>query len=132
MPTLFALHTYTDWGLLALRLVIAAIFFAHGLPKHKAWKQPAQGMNGMMRVLSIAEPLGALAMLVGFLVQPAAVGLGLVMAGAIYFKATKWKVPFSSGETSAWEFDLLILASCLLLLTTGGGAWSIDRVWLGL
>ncbi len=132
MPFLLSLHQYSDWGLLALRLAVAAIFWAHGTSKFGAWKQPAKGMNGMMRLLSICEPLGALAMLLGILTQPAAFGLALVMLGAIYFKITKWNLPFSSSEKSAWEFDLLILASCLLLLFTGAGALSLDRIWLGL
>lgn len=132
MTFLLSLHQYSDWGLLALRLAIAAIFLAHGTSKFGAWKQPPQGLNKMMRLLSIAEPLGGVAILFGFLTQPAALGLGLVMGGAIYFKSMVWKVPFSSSEKSAWEFDLLILASTILLLFTGAGALSIDRMFLGL
>lgn len=132
MQYLLSLHQYSDWGLLALRLAVAAIFLAHGTSKFGAWKQPPQGLNKMMRLLSIAEPLGGIAMLFGFLTQPAALGLGLVMGGAIYFKSMVWKVPFSSSEKSAWEFDLLILAACLALLTLGAGSISLDRAWLGL
>lgn len=132
MDIFLSLHAYTDWGLLALRLAVAAIFLAHGTSKFGAWKQPAKGMNGMMRLLSVCEPLGGIAMLFGFLTQPAAIGLGLVMCGAIYFKSQKWGIPFSAADKNAWEFDLLILASCLLILFTGPGAFSLDRVFLGL
>lgn len=31
-----------------------------------------------------------------------------------------------------WEFDLIILASCFLLLFAGAGASSLDRMLLGL
>ncbi|KAA0206152.1 DoxX family protein [Candidatus Uhrbacteria bacterium] len=132
MNVLFSLHQYSDIGLLLLRWVVGMIFLAHGRSKLGSWKQPAKGMNGMMRVLSIAEPLGGVAMIFGFLTQPAALGLAFVMGGAIYFKSMVWKVPFSSGEKSAWEFDLLILAACLVLLTMGAGAASLDRIWFGL
>jgi putative oxidoreductase len=132
MQFLLSLHTYADWGLLALRLAVAAIFLAHGTSKFGAWKQPAKGLNGMMRLLSLCEPLGAVAIFLGVLTQPAALGLALVMLGAIYFKITKWNIPFSSSEKNAWEFDLLILASCLLLLFTGAGTLSVDRMWFGL
>lgn len=132
MPFLLSLHAYSDWGLLALRFAVAAIFLAHGTSKFGAWKQPPQGLNRMMRLLSICEPLGGLAMIAGLLTQPAALGLGLVMCGAIYFKAVVWKMPFSSNEKSAWEFDTIILASNVLLFLTGAGAFSLDRILLGL
>ncbi|MCR4256815.1 MAG: DoxX family protein [Candidatus Uhrbacteria bacterium] len=132
MTLLLSLHQYSDWGLLALRLAVAAIFLAHGTSKFGSWKQPAQGMNKMMRLLSIAEPLGGIAMLFGFLTQPAAIGLGLIMLGAIYLKSMKWNVPFFATDKSSWEFDLIILASCFLLLFAGAGAFSLDRMLLGL
>lgn len=132
MHYFLSLHQYSDVGLLALRLAVAAVFLAHGTSKFGVWKQPAKGLNKMMRLLSVAEPLGGIALLFGFLTQPAALGLAFVMGGAIYFKSMVWKVPFSSSEKSAWEFDLLILAACLALLTLGAGSISLDRAWLGL
>jgi len=132
MELLLSLHGYTDWGLLALRLAVASIFFAHGTSKFGAWKQPGKGMNGVMRLLSICEPLGGIAILLGLLTQPAAIGLSFVMLGAIYLKSQKWNLPFSSDEKNAWEFDALVLASCILLLFAGAGAFSLDRVLLGL
>ena len=94
-------------------------------------QMPAQ-MIGVMKLLSICEPLGALAMFAGLLVQPAALGFSLVMLGAIHLKRSKMKVPFKSDTSTGWEFDLLILAASLLLLTIGAGAISLDRLILGL
>lgn len=137
MSLLLSLHTYSDWGLLALRLALAATFWVHGRSKMKMWKmQPSEqmpaSMINQMKLLSICEPLGALAMVSGFLVQPAALGFAIIMVGAIYMKVAKWKIPFKVDNSNGWEFDLLILAASLLILFAGAGALSLDRVILGI
>lgn len=127
MDLLNSLTSYSDWGLLGLRLAVGAIFFIHGWAKWAMWKMqpstqmPAQ-MIAVMKLLSITEPLAALALIIGVFVQPAALWLSLVMVGAIYLKTSKWKVPFTAQNTSGWEFDLILLAANLALLTTGPGA----------
>ncbi len=100
MNFLVSLNDLTDWGLLALRLAIAAIFLVHGMQKRAMWNaQPSEQMPAQMlriiRILSIAEPLGGLAMVLGFLTQFASVGLGIIMLGAINLKVSwgEWK-PF--------------------------------------
>lgn len=123
-------------GLLALRLAIGAIFWVHGTQKKAMWKmQPSEQMPvkmiSMMKFLSIVEPLGAIAMFAGFLTRPAALGLGIIMLGALHLKKNKWKMPFTAMDKNGWEFDLIILAGCVALLTTGGGSWSVDAL-LGL
>ncbi|MEO5927465.1 MAG: DoxX family protein [Patescibacteria group bacterium] len=133
MPFLLALHSYADWGLLALRLALAAIFWVHGRSKAGMWKmQPSAQMPAktisIMKLLSICEPLGALAMVVGFLTQPAALGFSLIMLGAIHSKKNVWKTPFKADDKTGWEFDLLILAASLFLLLAGAGAFSLDRL----
>jgi uncharacterized membrane protein YphA (DoxX/SURF4 family) len=125
-----------DIGLLALRLAIGAIFWVHGVPKKAHWKalppgQAPDQMRPVMRILAIAEPLGALAMFAGFLTRPAAIGFGIIMLGAIHLKKNKWKMPFTAMDKLGWEFDLLILAGCVALLSMGGGSWSVDA-FLGL
>ena len=118
------LHSFSDWGLLALRLALFAIFWVHGRAK-------AGNKMGLMRVLSVCEPLGALGVLSGLLTQPAAFGLALVMGGAIYMKISKWHVPFKAEDKTGWEFDLIILAACIMLILSGAGAFSLDRLLLG-
>lgn len=136
MSLLISLHSYSDWGLLALRLALAATFWVHGRSKAKMWKmQPSEQMPAsmikQMKLLSVCEPLGALAMLSGLLVQPAALGFCIVMLGAIYMKTSKWKVGFKVDNTNGWEFDLMILAASLMVLLAGAGAFSLDRLVLG-
>jgi uncharacterized membrane protein YphA (DoxX/SURF4 family) len=136
-PLLLSLHSYSDWALLVLRLVLAAIFFVHGHGKWSQWKPPAAGapknpMSGIMKLLSICEPLGALAMVTGFLTQIAALGFCVIMIGAMYLKITKWKLPFWAKDNTGWEFDLLILASSLLIFSLGAGRFSVDSFLGGL
>jgi uncharacterized membrane protein YphA (DoxX/SURF4 family) len=130
----FSLHSYSDWALLFLRLVLAAIFFVHGRSKWAMWKpqpagSPANPMAGVMKLLSICEPLGALAMVSGFLTQLAALGFCLIMLGATYLKITKWKTPFFAHDKTGWELDVLILASSFLLVIMGAGRFSLDSIW---
>ncbi len=73
------LHQFSDWGLLALRLGVGITFLVHGSQKRAMWKmQPSAqmpaGLLSLLKVLSIAEPLGGLATLVGLLTQAAAAG----------------------------------------------------------
>lgn len=127
------LGQYDDMALLILRAAVAIIFLVHGLSKWPLWKaQPSPGMSAamlnIMRLLSIAEPLGAIALLAGFLTQFAALGYAIIMLGAIIMKIRIWRVGFSAKQGGGWEFDFLILASCLALIILGGGAWSLDRL----
>lgn len=132
------LHAYSDWGLIALRMGLAAIFFTHGTRKLGMWKmRPSEQMPSTMlyilRFLSIAEPLGAIAAVTGFLTQAAALGFASVMLNAINLKITKWKQPFINPDMSpGWEFDFILLCAALALATLGAGAFSLDHMILGL
>lgn len=131
------LHAYTDWGLLALRLVLAATFIAHGRMKGAMWKmQPSDklpaSMLNILRLLSICEPLGAVALIAGFLTQLAALGLTIIMLGALDLKIRTRKVPFTVTEKVGWEYELLVAGGTFALIFTGGGAFALDRVWLNL
>ncbi len=116
-------HEYADLGLLALRIAIAAIFLVHGP------KKLSGSMGSFMTFIGVAETAGGTAVLLGFLTELAALGLGIIMAGAIYKKITEWHVPFTAMDKSGWEFDLLILAGCIVLLTVGSGSYGIDAMW---
>src|SRR6266480_7126403 len=109
MSVLSSLHQFSDWGLLALRLGVGTVFLLHGNQKRAMWKmQPSAqlpaGLLSLLRVLSIAEPLGGLATLVGLLTQAAAAGFILVMLGAIRLKVLQMHKGFT-GE-GGWKFAL--------------------------
>jgi len=116
---------------LALRLAVGTVFLVHGVQKQKFWKmQPSEqlpsGMINVLRLLSIVEPLGGVAMLAGFLTRAAAIGLSIIMVGAINLKARQMKKGFAGD--GGWEFDFVLLAANIALLLLGAGAWSLDRV----
>jgi len=124
------LGRYGSWALLALRLAVAAVFLYHGMQKWMFWTTTPAGMPQNMadffKFLSIVEPLGGLAVLLGFLTRWAALGLGIIMFGAICFKMSMG-VPFASSTGVGWEFDLVLLASCVALVIYGGGEYALDK-----
>jgi putative oxidoreductase len=127
------LHHLSDWALFALRLGVGASFLAHGIQKSAMWKmQPSAqmpaGMLSILRLLSIVEPLGAVAVLVGFLTQPAAAGLAIIMLGAIRLKAVQMHRGFTGD--GGWELDFMLLAAAVALFISGAGRLSLDRVLL--
>jgi putative oxidoreductase len=130
-----ALHHLSDWALLALRLGVGVTFLVHGIQKSAMWKmQPSAqlpaGMLSILRLLSIVEPLGATAVLVGFLTQAAAAGLAIIMLGAIRLKAVQMHRHFTGD--GGWELDFMLLAAAIALFISGAGKLSLDRVLLGM
>lgn len=126
----------TAIALLILRLGLAAIFYVHGRSKWSNWKpvpteQPANPMRPIMQLLSICEPLGALAMVLGFLAQLAAIGFCIIMLGAMYNKIFVWKSPFFAHDKSGWELDLIVFCAALVIVILGAGAYSLDHAFLG-
>ncbi len=121
------LNKFGDLAMLALRVIIGAIFIGHGMMKFGSWSQPAEGMNIVMMILSIAEPLGGIALVVGFLSRWAALGLSIIMIGAIYMKQFVWGGVFM-GSQMAWELDAAILGALLVVLCYGAGRLSLDSM----
>ncbi len=135
MSVLSNLHHLSDWGLLALRLGVGTTFLVHGSQKRAMWKmQPSAqlpaGVLALLRVLSIAEPLGGVATLVGLLTQAAAAGFIVVMLGAIRLKVTQMRKGFTGD--GGWELEFLLLVGAIALLFLGAGKSALDRLLLGL
>ena len=120
-PTLAA---YGDWALLALRLMVAVVFFWSGLVHVRDPKKRGEsiGMSpAFTLLLGVAEMAGALGVASGVLIQPAAIGLILVMLGAIQKKIFVWKTGFWGEKASGWHYDLMLVAMNLVFVTIGGG-----------
>jgi len=136
--TFFAsLHRFSDVALLLLRLALGTVFLVHGLPKRHLWKaQPSPqmpaGMLRNLRILSIAEPAGALGLIFGFLTQLAALGLCVSMLGALQFLITKVHRKFKEADAPGWEFELMLLVIAIALAILGGGKYALDRVVFGI
>lgn len=126
---IFELGQFSDVSFLILRLVIAAIFIYHALPKLKNASGMSQMMGtsaGMVFMLGMVETVSSLGLIFGVYIQIAAFLLAMVMVGAIYFKIAKWRVPFGAMDKTGWEFDLILLAANIFLLVNGGGAIGIQ------
>ncbi len=117
-------------SLLILRIVTAAIFLVAGYYKFSFWSAKPEGMSvsmvNLMKFLSVAEPLGALAVLAGFLTRWAAAGLAIVLLGAIYVTKFSYGIGFVTPTGAGWNFPLAVLASCFILIAFGAGNWSVD------
>ena len=71
--------------------------------------------------LGVAEFCGGIAVAIGFLTQYAAIGLILVMLGAIYKKMFVWHTGFWGEKASGWHYDLLFVVMNIVILVTDGG-----------
>jgi putative oxidoreductase len=115
---------FSDLALLFMRLLVGLVFITSGW-KHA--KNPVErgksiGMSpGFARVLGLGELAGGLAIAAGVLTQLAAIGLILVMFGAIHRKIFVWKTGFWGPHSDGWHYDLLYVAMSLVIATTGGG-----------
>ena len=117
---------YLDLSLLALRLVVALVFGSSGFShlRHPRERAASIGMNLPFTIfLGAAELAGSIALAVGFLTQWAALGLILVMLGAIYMKAVKWKTGFWGEKSIGWHYEVMIVAMLFVIVTTSGGKY---------
>lgn len=83
-------------------------------------------MVNIIKILSIAEPVGALALIFGFLTRWAASGLAIIMVGAIFVTHFVMNVGFATPQGPGWNFPLAVLAGCIVLIAFGAGRWSVD------
>lgn len=125
----------SEWGLLALRVAVGAIFIVHGWPKITGARGMAAAMGGgeakpvmvgMFTIQGIVETGGGILMILGVLTQLVAIAFMIIMLGAIALKTTRLKVPFMATQTTGWEFDLVLLAANLLLFFTGPGRLAVQ------
>jgi putative oxidoreductase len=117
---------FTDLGLLLLRLMIGIVFVSSGWShvKDPAKRSQSIGMSkGFTMVLGLAEIAGSLGIIFGVLQQFAAIGLILIMLGAIYKKIFVWHTGFWGEKASGWHYDLTFVVMCLVILFTDGGQY---------
>jgi putative oxidoreductase len=125
------LGNFTDVGILLLRLMVAAVFADSGFNhlKDPEARGKSIGMSkGFTIFLGIAEVAGALGVAFGVLTQLAAIGLILLMLGAIQKKIFVWHTGFWGGKTYGWHYDLMLVVMNLAILFTNGGRWTLLQV----
>ncbi len=115
-----------DATLLVVRLMIAAVFCSSGWShaKDPAGRSKSIGMSqGFTAFLGVAELAGGLDVAFGVLAQWAALGLILVMLGALQKKIFVWHTGFWGKNASGWHYDLIFVIMNLVVIVTGGGSW---------
>lgn len=73
--------------------------------------------------LGAAEVAGSLGTMFGILTQLAALGLILIMLGAIQRKIFVWHTGFRGEKRYGWHYDLIFVVINLVIMFTGGGRW---------
>jgi putative oxidoreductase len=126
------LAQFTDVALLLLRLMVGIVFITSG---YKHLKDPATrskdlGMSKSFTIfLGAAEFAGGLGVISGVLAQLAAIGLILVMLGAIQKKIFTWHTGFwGKLGTTGWSHDTMLVIMNLVIVTTGGGNLTLTHL----
>jgi putative oxidoreductase len=126
------LARFTDVALLFLRLMVGIVFVASGwkdLIDPDARSKDIGTAKPFTVFLGVAEVAGGLGVISGILAQPAAIGLILIMLGAIQKKIFVWHTGFWGKSGNGWNYDLLFVAMNLVIATTGGGSLSLMRLF---
>jgi putative oxidoreductase len=138
------LNTPEDPVLTIVRIVLGVVMFAHGAQKALGWFG-GYGFRGTMgffheqlkipsvlAVLAIlAEFLGSICLILGLFTRVAALGIMIVMLAAIFMVHLKvgffsnW---FGNQKGEGFEYHLLAIALCVVLLARGAGAFSLDHM----
>lgn len=132
------LNTDAGWGALILRVPVGLILAAHGAQKLFGWfggyglEATGQWMASiglvpgllMAFLAGAAEFFGGLALALGLLTRPAALVNAVAMAVATFV------VHLENGlfmSNNGYEYALILLATSLALMVSGGGKLSADR-----
>ncbi len=124
------LAEFTDFGLLLLRLMVGVVFVSSGWShvKDAAARSKSIGMSKSFTIfLGTAEIAGGLGVAFGVLTQLAAMGLILVMLGAIQKKIFVWHTGFWGEKASGWHYDLTLVVMNLVIAFTNGGQLVLER-----
>lgn len=127
---------------LTLRLALGLVILPHGAQKLLGWfggygfKGTMGWFTGTMHIpyvfgllAIVTEFFAPLALFAGLLTRPAALGIVIVMAVAAV--TSHWQHGFfmnwfGAQKGEGFEFHILAASIALVLIITGGGAWSLD------
>ena len=113
-----------------LRLVLGAIFIAHGFQKvsggmheftHAVARLGFPAPSAFAWAAALSEFLGGICVLVGLFTRWAALALAAVMAVAVT------QVHLHQGLVGGYEYPLMLLTVATAIVLTGAGPVSLDR-----
>ncbi len=127
------LARFTDVALLLLRFMVGIVFLTSGYRHLKDPEARSKDMGtskSFTIFLGAVESAGALGLISGVLAQLAAIGLILIMLGAIQKKIFVWHSGFwGKSGTSGWSYDTMLVVMNLVIVTTGGGNLALTRLF---
>ena len=129
------LAQFADVALLLLRIMIGLVFLTSGW-KHvrepERRSKDTEMSKGFTIFLALAELAGGLGVILGVFAQLAAIGLILLMLGAIQKKIFVWRTGFwGKSGTNGWSYDTMLVVMNLIVATMGPGTLSLGK-YLGL
>lgn len=138
------LKGYEDWALVVLRLALATVFIAHGSMKIFVFTIPgvAAGFEKMGfhpgifwgTLVTLAEFLGGIGILVGFATRWAALAVAVdMLVATITFHLPQGFFINTMGPTAKFgvEFTMTLFAAAVALFLTGAGRISVDGLLEG-
>lgn len=122
-------YVWNDIAVFILRIALALIFVAHGLPKLKDLKTVASNFNAMgfkparfwATVVGLLEFCGGIFFLLGLFVQPVAFLLGIQFVVIMI-----WRLKTRQKLVGGFELDLILLAGLIVLAASGSSFYSLD------
>ena len=125
-----SLSRFVPIGLLLLRLMVGIVFVDSGWNDLRNPEERSQSIGKSKNFtifLGAAEILGGAGVVLGIWPQLAALGLIMVMLGAIYAKIFVWHTGFWGQKTYGWHYDLMLVVMNLLIVFTNGGPYVITK-----
>jgi putative oxidoreductase len=127
---MFHLAQFTDYSLVFLRVMAGAVYMnsGYGDLKDPGARGKSIGMSKAFTIfLAAAEIAGGAGLIFGIFPQLAAIGLILIMLGAIQKKIFVWKTGFWGEDGFGWSYDLTLISMLLVILCTDGGSFVLVR-----
>ena len=121
-------HKLHDIANMGMRAVIGVIFIVHGAGKFNegfvGFLTGGLGFPAEMQIpIALAEMVPGILLLIGIFTRMSASLLSIVMLGAIFYVK---QADSLTGERG-FEIDLILLASCLVVIVSGPGRVSISH-----
>ena len=129
MNTKLSTHGLHDAAQMGMRTAIGVIFIVHGFgkfgnPGFGGWIS-SMGIPAEMQIpIALAEFIPGILLVIGILTRISASLISIVMLGAIFLV----KGASSLTGDGGYEFDLILLAACLVVIVAGPGRVSLSYV----